>query len=222
MVSDADGNIWVGTEGEGVKVFYSPQNVFTGQDFDAQNIYVQQDGTTQLLFAEQVIPAMAVDGANRKWVAVKSAGVFLLSADGTQQVHHFTRNNSPLFSDTVTSIAINQKTGEIYFATPIGIISYRSTATEGAADFSDAYAFPNPVNHDYLGVIAIRGLMDNTTIKITDISGALVFETQSLGGQAIWDGKDHKGNRVATGVYMVFCTNENGSQKLATKILFIN
>jgi hypothetical protein len=222
MVRDKEGNIWVGTEGEGVKVFYSPQNVFTGQDFDAQNIYVQQDGTTQLLFAEQVIPAMAIDGANRKWVAVKNAGVFLLSVDGTEEIYHFTQNNSPLFSNTVTSIAINQKTGEVYFATPVGVISYRSTATEGAADFSDAYAFPNPVKHDYLGVIAIRGLMDNTTIKITDISGALVFETQSMGGQAIWDGKDYKGNRVATGVYMVFCTNEDGSQKLATKILFIN
>jgi hypothetical protein len=222
MMSDLSGNIWVGTNGDGVKVFYSPQNVFTGQNFDAQHIFVQQDGSTQYLFATEIIPAMALDAANQKWISIKGAGVFLLSADGTQEVNHFTQNTSPLLSDTVISVAVNSKTGEVYFATPYGIISYRGTATEGANDFSNVYAFPNPVKHDYLGVVAITGLMNNSTIKITDISGALVFQTQSLGGQAIWDGKNHEGNRVGTGVYMVFCTSQDGSEKLATKILFIN
>jgi ligand-binding sensor domain-containing protein len=222
MISDSDGNIWFGSEGDGLKVIYSPQNVFMNQNFDANNIYVQQDNTTQLLFETEVIPAMAVDPANRKWISIKGAGVFLLSSDGTQQIYHFTQNNSPLLSDTVTSIAINQIDGEVYFATPYGIVSYRSTATQGANDYSKTYVFPNPVKHDYLGVIAITGLVNNSTIKITDISGALVYETQSAGGQAIWDGKNNKGDRVATGVYMVFCTSEDGSQTLATKILFIN
>ena len=145
-----------------------------------------------------------------------------MSADGTTQIHHFDESNSPLFSNDVKSITINHKTGEVYFGTSKGIISYRGTAIEGNDSFTDVYAFPNPVVHDYSGPIAIKGLIDNTTLKITDISGTFVYETKSEGGQAIWDGKNFNGVRVSTGVYMVFCTNEDGSQKAVTKILVIN
>lgn len=221
LAKDLDDEIWVGTD-KGVAVFYSPENLFTGANFDAQQILLEQDGHVQILLETESVLAIAVDDANRKWIATSKSGVFLMSADGTTQIKHFDESNSPLFSNNVKSIAINHKTGEVYFGTSKGIISYRGTATEAYEDFTDVYAFPNPVKHEYEGPIAIKGLMTNSTIKITDISGALVYETKSEGGQAIWYGKNFKDERVNSGVYMVFCTSEDGARKMVTKILVIN
>jgi hypothetical protein len=117
---------------------------------------------------------------------------------------------------------VNNVTGEVYFGTSKGILSYRGNATEGFEEFTDVYAFPNPVKPGYDGPIAIKGLINNTTIKITDISGSLVYETKSEGGQALWYGKNFEGKKVSSGVYMVFGTNEDGSQKMVTKILLVN
>jgi hypothetical protein len=168
------------------------------------------------------VQAIAVDDANRKWIATANSGVFLMSEDGTKQIYHFDESNSPLFNNDVRTIAINHKTGEVYFGTAKGIIEFRGDATEGNEDCSGMYAFPNPVKPDYEGPIAIKGMMENSTVKITDVSGTLVYEVKSEGGQALWFGKNFKGERVSTGVYMAFCTNEDGSQKCVTKILFIN
>ncbi len=221
LTKDLDGEIWVGTD-KGVAVFYSPENVFTGSNFDAQQILLEQDGHVQILLETENVFSIAVDDANRKWIGTAKSGVFLMSADGTTQLKHFDESNSPLFSNNVKSIAINHKTGEVYFGTSKGIISYRGTSTESFDAFTDVYAFPNPVRHDYEGPIAIKGLMKNSTLKITDISGSLVYETKSEGGQAIWYGKNFKDERVSSGVYIVFCTSEDGSQKTVTKILVIN
>lgn len=221
LAEDKEDQIWVGTD-KGIAVFYSPSTLFSGQNFDAQQILVEQDGNIQLLLETETIQSIAIDDANRKWIATKNSGVFLMSADGTRQVYHFDENNSPLLSNDVKNIVINHKTGEVYFATSKGIVSFRGTATESFEDFTDVYAFPNPVKPSYEGPIAIKGLMNNSTIKITDISGTLLYETKSEGGQAIWNGKNYSGERVSTGVYMVFCTSEDGEKKIATKILFIN
>ena len=221
LSKDLDGEIWVGTD-KGIAVFYSPENVFTGSTFDAQQILIEQDGNVQILLETESVLAIAIDDANRKWIATAQSGVFLMSADGTTQLEHFDESNSPLFSNNVKSIAINHKTGEVYFGTSKGIISYRGTSTESFEDFTDVYAFPNPVKPDYEGPIAIKGLMNNTTLKITDISGTLVYETKSEGGQALWYGKNFKDERVSSGVYMVFCTSEDGAKKMVTKILLIN
>jgi hypothetical protein len=183
---------------------------------------VQQNGYTQLLFQAQQVNAIAVDGANRKWCGTQTAGVFLMSADGTKQIYNFTTSNSPLMSNQVTSITINSITGEVFFGTPIGVISYRGTATEGGSEFGQVYTFPNPVKHDYTGPIAIANLVDNADVKITDITGTLIFKTIALGGQAIWDGNNFSGERAHTGVYLVFCSSPDGTQKAVTKILFIN
>lgn len=221
LAEDLDGEIWVGTD-KGIAVFYSPAAIFSGENFDAQQILIEQDGHVQILLETELIQAIAIDDANRKWIATANSGVFLMSPDGTKQIHHFDETNSPIFSKDVKSIVINHKTGEVFFGTTKGIISYRGTSTEGFEFFTDVYSFPNPVKSNYNGPIAIKGLVNNTTLKITDISGALVYETKSEGGQAIWYGKNFNGERVSTGVYMVFCTSEDGSQKIATKILFIN
>ncbi len=221
LAKDQDDEIWVGTD-KGIAVFYSPENVFTGGNFDAQQILIEQDGHVQILLETENVLSIAIDGSNRKWIGTSNSGVFLMSADGSTQIQHFDVSNSPLFSNTVKSIAINQETGEVYFGTTKGIISYRGTSIEGFEGFTDVYAFPNPVKHDYAGPIAIKGLMNNSTLKITDISGTLVYETKSEGGQAIWYGTNFKDERVSSGVYMVFCTSEDGSTKAVTKILVIN
>lgn len=221
MAEDLEGVIWVGTSA-GIGVFYSPENVFSNGKFDAQEILVIQDGKAQILLGTETITAIAVDGANRKWIGTQNAGVFLMSADGTTEIHHFISDNSPLLTNEITSIAINQQSGEVFFGTSKGIISYKNTATEGTEDFGNVYAYPNPVRENYEGLIAIKGLVKDVNVKITDITGTLVYETKAEGGQAIWDGKNFSGIKVHTGVYLVFCSNSDGTKTFITKILFIN
>jgi len=217
---DSDGEVWIGTD-EGIAVFYNPSNVFE-ENIKAERIYIQQDGQTQILLETEVVTAIAIDGANRKWIGTQNSGVYLMSEDGAKQIEHFTTDNSPLFSNTIFDIVINQKTGEVYFGTEKGLISYKGTATEGNEDFSNIFVYPNPVKPDFNGTIAIRGLVNDTDVRITDISGNIVYQTISLGGQAIWDGKDFNGNKVQTGVYMIFNGSPEGELKAAAKILFIN
>lgn len=220
LAEDRDGEIWVGTN-KGIAVFYCASQVFSSAGCEAQQIYVEQDGHTQILLETEVINAIAVDGANRKWIATQNSGVFLMSEDGTEEVLHFTAENSPLLSNEVRSIAINKKTGEVFFATSLGIISYRNDATEGLDDFTNVYVFPNPVEPGYSGPIAITGLVENADVKITDISGSLVYQTKALGGQAIWYGTNLKGEKAHSGIYLVFCTNEDGTKTYVAKILMV-
>jgi hypothetical protein len=158
LAEDEDGEIWVGTD-KGITVFYTPENVFSGQNFDAQQILLEQDGHVQILLETEIVQSIAVDAANRKWIATANSGVYLMSPDGTKQIAHFDENNSPLFSNDVKTVAVNHQTGEVFFGTSKGILSYRGTATEGFEDFTDVYAFPNPVKHEYDGPIAIKGLI---------------------------------------------------------------
>jgi len=148
-----------------------------------------------------------VDGANRKWVGTNN-GVFVLSPDGEGQVAHFTEDNSPLFDNEVPEIVVAPDDGEVFIGTAAGLISYRSAATAGGrVHRSNIKVFPNPVRPEFRGNIAIEGLARDAEVKITDINGKLVFETEALGGQAIWDGRDYNGRRVNTGVYLVFSSS---------------
>ena len=221
LAQDNDGKIWVGTD-QGIAVFYNPENVFSGENFDAQQILVERDGYAQYLLANEIVTAIAVDGSNKKWIGTQSAGVFLLSADGTQQLLHFTSDNSPLFSDNITSIAINGSNGEVFFGTENGIVSYKGLETQPQANYSNVYAYPNPVRENYNGIIAVKGLEGNSDVKITDVFGALVFATKAEGGQATWNGKNFKGEKVHTGVYLVFCSNSDSNESLVTKILVVH
>ena len=221
IAEDLDGEIWVGTN-EGIYVFYSPSLVFSNDDFDAQQILVEQDGYFQFLLETEAVTAIAIDGANRKWLGTGDAGVFLMSEDGTIELEHFTVDNSPLLSNSITNIAINQKNGEVFFGTDKGIVSYKGTATEGALTHKNVYAYPNPVREGYTGSIAIKGLVTDADVKITDITGALIYETTALGGQAIWDGKNFSGVKANTGIYLVFASNDEGTETIVTKIMFIN
>ncbi len=220
ILEDDDGEIWVGTD-EGISVFYNPSNVFD-ENIEAERIYVQQDGQTQILFETETVNAIAIDGANRKWIGTLNSGVFLMSEDGTEEILHFNTDNSPLFSNNIFDIDIDPKTGEVFIGTEKGLLSYKGTATEADADFNNVFVYPNPVKPDFTGTIAIRGLVKDTDVRITDISGNIVYQTTSLGGQAVWDGKDFNGNKVHTGVYMIFNGSPGGELKAVAKILFIH
>ncbi|HTX87724.1 MAG TPA: two-component regulator propeller domain-containing protein [Bacteroidales bacterium] len=221
MAVDKKGSVWVGTE-SGIGVFYNPENVFSNQNFDCQRPLVQQGAYTQYLMENEMVTAIAVDGADRKWIGTDKGGVFLVSEDGTQQIYHFTAETSPLLSDRITSLAINPETGEVFIGTDKGLISFKSTATEGGETMGDVYAYPNPVKEDYSGWIAIKGLVTNAQVRITDVSGNLIYSTRAEGGQAIWDGKNFDGRKAKTGVYLVFAASDDGKEKIVTKILIIN
>jgi hypothetical protein len=219
LAMDHDGLIWIGSD-QGVSVIYNPGDIFTGSSFDAQTVRVVSEGKLIPLLESENITAIAVDGANRKWFGTANSGVFLISADGSKQILHFTADNSPLLSNTITCIGINGE-GEVFFGTDQGLVSYRGSASDPETSSSGAYAFPNPVRPNYNGVIAIKGLTMNADVRITDVTGHLVYQTKAEGGQAIWSGNDLKGKRVVTGVYLVFITNSDGTNTAVTKILIV-
>ncbi|TDO02802.1 putative secreted protein (Por secretion system target) [Sunxiuqinia elliptica] len=219
---DQEGAIWVGTS-EGVAVYFNPEDVWDGASFYATQPGLDlNDGVYHPLLETETVTAIAVDGGNRKWLGTRSSGVFLVSEDGQNELKNFNVSNSPLLSNSIQSIAVNDKTGEVFFGTPEGIISYRGEATQGGQEYADVYAFPNPVRETYEGDIVITGLIADTDVKITDISGNLVHETTSVGGQAVWDGKNLNGKRVSTGVYLVLGNDKSGEKTFSTKILFIH
>ena len=220
IAKDQDGYIWVGTNA-GVVVFYSPHQALRNQTFNAQSIIVMQDGFAGLLFANETINTIFVDGSNKKWFGTTNSGAFLLSPDGRETIKHFTKRNSPLPSNNILDISVDPITGEVFFATDVGLVSYRGFATQGQQQHTDVYAFPNPVRPGYAGYIAIKGLVTNARVKITDISGNLVHDGFAEGGQFVWDGYNLHGRRPGSGVYLVFSTDPEGNETMVTKILYM-
>ena len=205
LAADLEGNIWVGTT-EGIIIFECGGSAFEPECRGSRRI-VEVDGFGAYLLETEVVQTIAVDGANRKWVGTKN-GVFLLSSNGEEQVARFTENNSPLFDNDVIEIAVDQESGEVFIGTVNGMLSYQSDAIAGGRTHkTEIEVFPNPVREDYDGPIAIRGLARDATVKITDVTGKLVYETTALGGQAIWNGRDYNGRRVNSGVYLVFSSS---------------
>ena len=219
LAKDLDGAIWLGTN-KGVAVVYNPGSVFEGGDYDAQKVIIEQDGYAQYLLETENVNAIAIDAANRKWFGTANGGVFLMSADGTKQLLNFNIENSPMPSNNVTDIAINDETGEVFIGTDKGLISYQGDATFGDEQCKNYVVFPNPIKHDYNGPIAIRGLVNNADVKITDVAGNIVYHTKANGGLATWNGYNYSGERAQTGVYIVYVSNEDGSQTCTTKMLF--
>ncbi len=223
LAEDLDGNIWVGSD-QGPLIYYNPDKVFE-EEIKAFRIKIPRNdgsGLADLVLFTESISSIAVDGANRKWLGTLSSGAYLLSPDGTKRLRNYNEQNSPILSNTIASVAVDNKTGDVWFATSQGTISIRGDAIAGKEEFSGVYSFPNPVREDFTGNVTVTGLMKDTQIRITDISGNLVYETISDGGQASWDLTTYNGRRVATGVYLVFCASSDGSKSCVTKILVIN
>ncbi len=228
LVADLDGEVWVGT-GEGIIIFECGASIFDDScPRGSRRIVEGDDGIPAYLLETEVVQAIAVDGANRKWVGTKN-GVYLLSANGEEQIQRFTIDNSPLFDNNILDIAVNQQTGEVFFSTNKGIISYQSDAVIGGrVHDANVEVYPNPVRPEYDGPIAIRGLARDANVKITDVNGKMVYETTALGGQAIWDGRDYNGRRAHSGVYLVFSSGSarysgfDNTTTAVARILVIN
>lgn len=221
ICEDLDGKIWVGTQ-KGITVFYNPENVFTSSNWDSQQILIEQDGHVAILLGDDKITAIAVDGANRKWIGTGSSGIYCLSPDGQTQIYHFTVDNSPLYSNSINGLAINETTGDVFIANDIGIQSYRTSLIKGFEDFSNIHAFPNPIRPGYSGPVYVTGLIDEAIVKISDVAGNLVWEAKSQGGQIEWNLQTNGGSRVSSGVYLVNCSSSNGEKSGTAKILVIN
>jgi hypothetical protein len=223
LAKDKDGYIWVGTSA-GVVVFYSPQQAFRdGKNgpIDAQTIILMQDEFAGRLFENETINSIFVDGSNKKWFGTRNSGAFLMSSDARETIMHFNKSNSPLPSNNILDISIEPQTGEIFFATDQGLVSFRGFSTQGQSQHTNVHAFPNPVRPGYNGYIAVRGLVTNARVKITDINGNLVHDTFAEGGQLVWNGRDLNGQRPSSGVYLVFSTDAQGNETIVSKILFM-
>jgi hypothetical protein len=222
VAEDNDGNIWIGTD-QGPVIYRTNTSVFS-EDVRGYRIKVPRNdgsGLADYMLGTETITSVSVDGANRKWLGTKSSGVYLLSSDGSEMIRNYTEKNSALLSDSIASLALDNLTGEIWIGTSKGTVSVRELAIKGSENYSRVYAFPNPVREDYMGKLTITGLIKDTSVKITDISGNLVFETRSEGGQAEWDLATYSGNRVKTGVYLIFCASPDGSSSCMTKVLVV-
>ena len=221
IAEDQNGYLWVGTE-SGIVVYYNPEALFGNNEFYGTQPSVNiGDGLFHPLLENVRVSAVAIDGGNRKWFGTTNSGVFLFSEDGSELISHFNTDNSPLFSNNVSSIAVNGKNGEVYFATEGGLISWMGNATEGGSNYQHLYVWPNPVRESYYGDVTVDGLLAGSDVKITDVTGNLIFKTTSNGGRAVWNGRKGNGDRVSTGVYLIFCTDSEGNQSRVIKLLFI-
>lgn len=223
IAEDKEGTIWIGTN-TGPLIINNPSKIFDTNSC-TQIIVPRNDGSNlgDYLLEHESIKSICIDGANRKWIGTQNNGIYLLSADGLETIHHFTEENSPLISNSIQSITINPNNGEVFIGTDKGLVSYKSDATEAENEFKDnnVHAYPNPVSSDYDGIIAITGLVRDSNVKIVDVSGKLIYSGISVGGQFTWNGKNRNGKKVSSGVYFVLATNSEGKNGIVTKIVII-
>ena len=220
VAEDLNGTIWVGTD-NGPISFTNPTQVAQGR---CNRVVISGGDTSEpyyLLYGEKVT-AIAIDGGNRKWFGTEGDGVFCVEIDGQDvKVTNFTTDNSMLISDVITSIAIDHSTGEVFIGTDKGLVSYMGEAIAGKTDYSNVYAYPNPVRPAIDNRVIITGLMANSTVKITDLNGNLITQGPSAGGQFIWNCTKRNGQRVSSGIYLVLASTPEGKEGVATKIMVI-
>ena len=217
---DNRNQLWIGTAA-GLRVLSSVDQFLRQNELNVSSIIIQEGDLAQELFYQQLIIDIAVDGANRKWVAIENGGVFLVAADGQETIYRFDTSNSPLPSNTVNDIEIDGVSGEVFFATDKGMVSFLGTSTQPSDNLADVYVYPNPVRPGFSGTVKISGLTDKATVKITDIEGNLVYETTTAGGTIEWDTTAFGKYKVASGVYMIFVSSEYGLQTTVKKVMII-
>ena len=221
VVTDNNGTVWVGTT-DGVALFYDSRKIFNNSTYACSRILIpRNDGSGQAdyLLSGQSVLSMAVDGANNMWFGTTD-GVIQTSNDGQTTYHHFTMDNSPLFTNNVKDIAIDDD-GNVYFSTDKGIVSYKGIATKGQEKNEDVIVYPNPVRPEHSGLVGIKGLVTKALVKITTTSGAFVTHLRAQGGQAVWDCTDINGNKVEPGIYLIFVSDDAGTETYATKVLIM-
>ena len=223
VAEDKNNAIWIGTS-VGPLIVSNQDDVFDSDfRFDRIKITREDDANyADYLLSSDQINAIIVDGGNRKWLASSTSGLYLLSEDGQETIKHFTTDNSPLTSNAITDLAMNQETGELFISTATGLFSYMTDATSSKQNYDSVYVYPNPVTPDFYGDITITGLVANSLVRIADAEGNVIFEDYCNGGTLTWNGRNRSDRRVATGIYFVFAGLEDGSMKMVTKIAFIH
>ncbi|MGO3154170.1 type IX secretion system anionic LPS delivery protein PorZ [Mesonia sp.] len=220
LALDNNNQLWVGTA-RGLRVLYGPSGMFDDPNTSANEIIIlDDDGVAQELLVGSSISAITVDGNNNKWIATE-AGAFYLSSNGQETIYRFTKENSPLPSNSVTDIEVDEASGKVYIGTSNGLVAFRGTATSSVETFDEVRAFPNPVRPGYSGMVTIDGLREGANVKITDIEGNLVYEVFSEGGSVQWDSRAFGKHKVASGVYMVLISSKDQLETKVTKIMVI-
>ena len=236
LALDKRNQLWIGTF-EGLRVLYNPAGFFEDETAGVEEIIILEDGIAKELLFQQTINAIEVDGSNNKWIGTADSGVFYLSSDGQKTIYHFTKDNSPLPSNTINDISLDINNGIVYIATSKGLLSFRSGGSSTFETLQNAHAYPNPVRPNFNIVeqkIKIRDISENVNIKITDIEGNLVAEAQSRinqrhngynleidGGTAFWNGKNLANNVVASGVYLVMLSDLDTFETKVLKIMVV-
>jgi hypothetical protein len=217
---DNKNELWIGTT-KGLRVLSNVGSFQTEDQLTTHSIIIMEDDLAQELLYEQFITDIEVDGANNKWIGTADAGVFMVSSNGQETKYHFTTDNSPLPSNVINDISINSSTGEVFIATSKGLISFKGITTSANENLNNVYVYPNPVRPDYEGTVKINGLLDKANVKITDVVGNLVYEATSEGGTLEWDTTAFGKYKVASGVYMIFVSAQDGAETKVKKVMII-
>ncbi|MEC4004272.1 two-component regulator propeller domain-containing protein [Flavobacterium sp. SUN052] len=217
---DNKNQLWIGTN-KGLRIIPSVDSFISETEIQTKAIIILENDLAQELFYDQFILDIAVDGANRKWVSISDSGVYLVSSNGQETIYHFTKDNSPLPSNIINDIEIDGVTGEVFFATDKGLVSFKGTSTKPSDDLSGVYVYPNPMRPEYNGTVKISALTNKAVVKITDIEGNLVYETTSEGGTIEWDTTAFGKYKVASGVYMILVSAQDGIDTIVKKVMII-
>lgn len=217
---DNKNQLWIGTT-RGLRIIPSVDSFINETDIQTKAIIILENDLAQELFYDQFIIDIAVDGANRKWVSIAESGVYLVTSNGQETIYHFTKDNSPLPSNNINDIEIDGVSGEVFFATDKGLVSFKGTSTNASDDLNSVYVYPNPVRPEFTGTVKIANLTNKATVKITDIEGNLVFETTSEGGTIEWDTTAFGKYKVASGVYMILISAQDGIETTIRKVMII-
>jgi len=221
MEFDSNNRMWIGTA-EGVRVSFNPQAMFDDEaQLNVSPIIFLENGVPQELLFQQFITDIKADGAGNVWIGTVDSGVFQVNNTGQETLNQFNQDNSPLPSNSVISIEINGETGEVFFGTSRGLVSFQSRITDAVGNLENVRVFPNPVKPNFEGVVTIDGLTDDANVKITDITGNLVHEEFSSGGSIQWDTRAFGKHRVSSGVYLVLITGEDQVETQVSKIMII-
>lgn len=217
---DNNNQLWIGTR-KGLRILSSIDSFLSNEQLTTESIIIVEENLAQELLFEQSITDIVVDGANNKWIATADSGVFQVSSNGQVTLHHFTTSNSPLPSNNINDIDINPTTGEVFMATNRGMVSFKGTSTGANENLNNVYVYPNPVRPEFTGTVKVSGLTDKAHVKIADIEGNLVYEVIAEGGTIEWDTTAFSKYRVASGVYMIFISSEDGSLTKVKKVMIV-
>ena len=220
LAIDKDNNLWIGTA-QGLRVLYNTAGFFSTANPQAEKIVILDDGIPKELMFGQLITDIVVDGSNNKWIGTLDSGVFYFSPDGQNTIYHFTKDNSPLPSNYVTDISVDDQTGKVYFVTPKGLVSFKGFATKPSDNLDNVYAYPNPVRPNFEGPLTISGLTEKANVKITDISGNLVHEEIAQGGSIQWDMRAFGQHKVASGIYIIMVSAKDGGESTIEKVMIV-